>query len=35
LGLNIVKRYVDLLEGKISFTSEEGKGSTFTIIIPE
>jgi signal transduction histidine kinase len=35
LGLNIVKRYVDLLEGKIVFTSEEGKGSTFTIIIPE
>lgn len=35
LGLNIVKRYVDLLEGKIAFTSEEGKGSTFTIIIPE
>lgn len=35
LGLNIVKRYVDLLEGKITFVSEEGKGSTFTIIIPE
>ena len=35
LGLNIVKRYVDLLEGKITFISEEGKGSTFTIIIPE
>jgi PAS domain S-box-containing protein len=34
LGLNIVNRYVDLLGGKIDFSSEEGKGSTFTIIIP-
>lgn len=34
LGLNIVKRYVDLLKGKISFTSEFGKGSEFTITIP-
>lgn len=35
LGLNIIKRYLDLLHGKIHYTSEEGKGSTFTIIIPE
>lgn len=35
LGLNIVKRYLDLLQGKIHYTSEEGKGSTFTITIPE
>lgn len=34
LGLHIVKRYVDLLKGSISFTSEEGKGSIFTIDIP-
>lgn len=34
LGLNIVKRYVELLKGEISFTSEAGKGSTFTVWIP-
>ncbi len=34
LGLNIVKRYVDLLNGKIFFSSEYEKGSTFTISIP-
>jgi signal transduction histidine kinase len=34
LGLNIVKRYVELLKGEISFSSEAGKGSTFTVWIP-
>jgi len=34
LGLNIVKRYTELLNGSIFFTSEHGKGSTFTITIP-
>ncbi len=34
LGLHIVKRYIDLLKGSISFASEEGKGSIFTIEIP-
>src|SRR5688572_8799379 len=33
LGLNIVKRYVDLLNGTISFWSECDKGSKFTIKI--
>jgi PAS domain S-box-containing protein len=35
LGLNIVKRYIDLLEGSISFESEYGKGSKFTITLPD
>jgi PAS domain S-box-containing protein len=34
LGLNIVKRYAELLRGTISFSSEYGKGSTFTVTIP-
>lgn len=34
LGLNIVKRYIDLLDGDISFESEYQKGSTFTLSIP-
>lgn len=34
LGLNIVKRYTDLLGGTITFTSEEGKGTMFTVSIP-
>lgn len=34
LGLNIVKRYVELLGGTISFSSEYKKGSIFTVKIP-
>ncbi len=34
LGLNIVKRYVDLLNGTISFKSEYEKGSVFKVSIP-
>lgn len=33
LGLYIVNGYVNLLKGKITFHSEEGKGSTFTITL--
>jgi PAS domain S-box-containing protein len=35
LGLNIVARYVELMQGTIHFESEEHKGTTFTIIIPQ
>lgn len=31
LGLNIVRRYVDLLNGSITFESTEDKGTTFTL----
>lgn len=35
LGLNIVKKYVELLGGNISFESKLGKGTTFFIEIPK
>jgi PAS domain S-box-containing protein len=35
LGLNIVKRYVELLDGTISFDSKENAGSCFTVQIPK
>jgi signal transduction histidine kinase len=35
LGLNIVRKYVKLLQGKIEFNSELNKGSTFTVIFPQ
>jgi signal transduction histidine kinase len=34
LGLNIVKKYIELLNGKINYISELNKGTTFTITIP-
>lgn len=34
LGLTIVKRYVELLNGSLNFSSEYGKGSVFTVTIP-
>ncbi|MCE5339578.1 MAG: CHASE domain-containing protein [Planctomycetaceae bacterium] len=34
LGLAITKHLAELLGGKISFISQEGKGSTFTLVIP-
>ncbi|NNK88988.1 MAG: PAS domain-containing sensor histidine kinase [Saprospiraceae bacterium] len=34
LGLNIVKRYLDLLNGNITFTSAPKKGSNFRVRIP-
>jgi signal transduction histidine kinase len=35
LGLNIVRKYLDLMGGTIHFTSEPGKGSTFTAELPQ
>lgn len=34
LGLNIVRKYIELMNGSVSFTSEAGKGTVFTVYIP-
>jgi len=35
LGLNIVKRYVDIMQGTLDYTSELNQGTTFIITIPQ
>ena len=35
LGLNIVQKYVELLDGTIEFISEQGKGTVFTVKFPQ
>lgn len=35
LGLNIVQRYTELSGGKVSFRSTPGKGSVFTVTLPQ
>lgn len=34
LGLHIIKKYIELLKGTVSFTSSENNGTTFTVTIP-
>jgi signal transduction histidine kinase len=34
LGLNIVKRYAELMQGSITFQSQEQEGTTFTLAFP-
>lgn len=34
LGLSLVKKYLDIIHGKINVSSEEGKGSLFSLSIP-
>ena len=34
LGLAVVKRLVEALNGNISFESQEGKGASFSIRLP-
>jgi two-component system sensor histidine kinase SenX3 len=34
LGLSLVERIVDAHSGRISVTSEPGRGSTFTVAVP-
>ncbi|MGD6808385.1 MAG: PAS domain-containing sensor histidine kinase [Candidatus Bathyarchaeia archaeon] len=34
-GLAVTKRLIELMKGSISFESEKGKGTTFTIILPK
>lgn len=35
LGLNIVKRYVEILGGEITFESQLGRGSSFSVKLPQ
>ncbi len=35
LGLNIIAKYAELMNGILDFESKENKGTTFTIIIPQ
>jgi signal transduction histidine kinase len=34
LGLSIVKKYIELIKGKLEFTSKENEGTTFIVEFP-
>lgn len=34
LGMSIIKQIIDLMNGSISISSEEGVGSCFSVVIP-
>lgn len=34
IGLNLIKKYIELLQGKIWFTSQPNQGSTFWVTLP-
>ena len=34
LGLNIVKKYIELMDGTITYTSAENQGTTFKVTLP-
>lgn len=34
LGLNIVRKYIEIMKGSIRFESAEGKGTSFTVLLP-
>jgi signal transduction histidine kinase len=35
LGLNIVRKYTELMGGSISFKSSADNGTTFSVILPQ
>ncbi len=35
LGLNIVSKYMELMDGTIKYTSQENQGTTFTLLFPQ
>lgn len=35
LGLNIVKKYIDIMGGSLTYRSEVEKGTSFTVILPQ